>query len=122
MIAENENISGNSVAECWAVPSFIKVQGENKLVHSYIDGSRVLITGIRDDGDTNKSLASGIYGYQLAQAAELVRDYEGWKSEEFEEFKRYMMTTSFKSQAAESVFEKASEKSKVKPSEMVFSL
>lgn len=44
-------------------------------------------------GDTNMSLASGIYGYQLAQAAELVRDYEGWKSEEFEEFKRYMMTT-----------------------------
>lgn len=54
MIAGNENISGNSVAECWAVPSFIKVQGENKLVHSYIDGSRVLITGIRDDGEISE--------------------------------------------------------------------
>ena len=54
MIAGNENISGNSVAECWAVPSFINVQGENKLVHSYIDGSRVLITGIRDDGEISE--------------------------------------------------------------------
>ena len=54
MIAGNENISGNSVAECWAVPSFIKLQGENKLVHSYIDGSRVLITGIRDDGEISE--------------------------------------------------------------------
>lgn len=54
MIAGNENISGHSVAECWAVPSFIKVQGQNKLVHSYIDGSRVLITGIRDDGQISE--------------------------------------------------------------------
>ena len=44
-------------------------------------------------GDSNMSLASGIYGYQLAQAAELMRDYEGWSREDFEEFKRYMMKT-----------------------------
>lgn len=54
MIAGNENISGHSVAECWAVPSFVKVQGQNKLVHSYIDGSRVLITGVRDDGQISE--------------------------------------------------------------------
>lgn len=54
MIAGNENISGHTVAECWVVPSFIKVQGQNKLVHSYIDGSRVLITGIRDDGQISE--------------------------------------------------------------------
>ena len=44
-------------------------------------------------GDTNKSLASGIYGYQLANAAELVRDYEGWSREDFEEFKQYILKT-----------------------------
>ena len=54
MIAGNENISGHSVAECWAVPAFVKAQGQNKLVHSYIDGSRVLITGIRDDGQISE--------------------------------------------------------------------
>ena len=44
-------------------------------------------------GDTNKSLASGIYGYQLANAAELVRDYEGWSAEDREEFRQYILNT-----------------------------
>ena len=44
-------------------------------------------------GDTNKSLAAGLYGYGFAQAAEIVRDYDGWSREDFEEFKRYMLTT-----------------------------
>lgn len=42
-------------------------------------------------GDTNYALASGIYGYEFAQAAELVRDYEGWSKEEFEQFKQWML-------------------------------
>lgn len=44
-------------------------------------------------GDTNLSLAAGIYGYELANAAELMRDYDGWKEEDFEEFKQYMIRT-----------------------------
>lgn len=44
-------------------------------------------------GDSNQSLAAGIYGYQLAQAAELMRDYAGWSREDFDTFKRYMMQT-----------------------------
>lgn len=43
--------------------------------------------------DTNMSLAAGLTGYQFAQAAELMRNYEGWKREEFDEFKRYMLVT-----------------------------
>lgn len=42
-------------------------------------------------GNTNISLASGIYGYEFANAAELMRDYDGWSREEFEEFKRWMV-------------------------------
>lgn len=37
-------------AECWCVPSFITVGGKQKLIHSYLDGSRVRITGIKEDG------------------------------------------------------------------------
>ena len=44
-------------------------------------------------GDTNLSLAAGIYGYELANAAELMRDYEGWSQEDFNEFCRYMVRT-----------------------------
>ncbi len=42
-------------------------------------------------GDTNASLASGLYGYEFANAAELVRDYEGWKEADFVAFKRFML-------------------------------
>ena len=44
-------------------------------------------------GDTNLSLAAGIYGHQLANAAELMRDYEGWSRDDFEEFRQYMIKT-----------------------------
>ena len=30
-------------------------------------------------GDSNHALATGLYGYEFAQAAEIMRDYEGWK-------------------------------------------
>lgn len=42
-------------------------------------------------GDSNYALASGLYGYQFAQAAELMRDYEGWNNEDFEQFKQWML-------------------------------
>ena len=42
-------------------------------------------------GDTNISLASGIYGHEFANAAELMRDYEGWSREDFDEFRQWMI-------------------------------
>ncbi len=41
-------------------------------------------------GNSNMSLASGLYGYEFAQAAELMRDYDGWSRDDFEFFKAYM--------------------------------
>lgn len=43
-------------------------------------------------GDSNFALATGIYGYEFAQAAELMRDYEGWSAEDFQEFKDWMLS------------------------------
>ena len=43
-------------------------------------------------GDSNYALAAGLYGYQFAQAAELMRDYEGWSDEEFRQFKQWMLS------------------------------
>ena len=42
-------------------------------------------------GTSDQCLAKGIYGYEFAQAAELMRDYEGWSSEDFQTFKRWML-------------------------------
>lgn len=41
-------------------------------------------------GNSNVSLAAGIYGHQFANAAELVRDFEGWDEAEFETFKTWL--------------------------------
>ena len=42
-------------------------------------------------GDTNVSLAAGIYGHEWANAAELMRDYDGWSREDFETFRQWMV-------------------------------
>lgn len=43
-------------------------------------------------GTSDARLAVGLYGYQFAQAAELMRDYEGWSREDFETFRQWMLT------------------------------
>lgn len=42
-------------------------------------------------GDSNKFLASGLYGYQFANAAEMVRDYQGWAAADFKLFQQWMV-------------------------------
>lgn len=42
-------------------------------------------------GDSNKALGAGLYGYQFANAAELMRDYEGWAEADFAAFKKWLM-------------------------------
>lgn len=43
-------------------------------------------------GNSDQFLAVGLYGYQFAQAAELMRDYEGWSHDDFSEFQQWMLT------------------------------
>ena len=42
-------------------------------------------------GNSDQALALGIYGYEFAQAGELMRDYEGWNKEDFQLFKNWMI-------------------------------
>lgn len=42
-------------------------------------------------GDSNKALGAGIYGNQFANAAEIMRDYEGWSVEDFTVFKKWIV-------------------------------
>jgi len=44
------------------------------------------------DGNTNVSLRAGLYGYQLACAGELVRNYSGWAPADFAKFQNYVRT------------------------------
>ena len=42
-------------------------------------------------GNSNACLALGLYGYEFANAGELMRDYEGWKAVDFAAYKTWMM-------------------------------
>lgn len=42
-------------------------------------------------GDTNRSLASGIYGYEFAMAGELLRGYDGWEAQDFAAYQQWML-------------------------------
>ncbi|HEX7599265.1 MAG TPA: alginate lyase family protein, partial [Polyangia bacterium] len=44
-------------------------------------------------GDSNGQLRAGLYGYQLAAAAELMRDYSGWTASDWARLKDMMVTT-----------------------------
>lgn len=40
--------------------------------------------------DGHRLLAAGFIGYQFANPAEIMRDYPGWKKEDFEYFKEWI--------------------------------
>ena len=69
-----------------------QIDGSREHAHHAVD---VLMQWARTTkgigGDSNYALAAGIYGYQFAQAAELVRDYDGWSAEDFAFFKQWML-------------------------------
>lgn len=44
----------------------------------------------RISGDSNAQLAAGIYGYQFAVTAELMRDYSNWQPQDFKAFQKWM--------------------------------
>ena len=43
-------------------------------------------------GNSDRFLAAGIYGYQFANAAEIMRSYSGWKTTDFRRFQQMMLT------------------------------
>ncbi|MCR5313190.1 MAG: alginate lyase family protein, partial [Bacteroidaceae bacterium] len=69
-----------------------KIEGNEKCAKHAVD---VLMAWARTTklvtGDSNQCLAKGIYGYEFAQAAELMRDYEGWAKEDFQTYCRWML-------------------------------
>ena len=47
-------------------------------------------------GDSNKALGAGLYGFSFANAAEILREYDGWKAADFSKFKQWMLDVFYK--------------------------
>ena len=89
---DNYSTAFNDAAAAYQLAIRWKVSGDD----SYADASvRVLnawaSTCKTISGNSNTALAGGIYGYEFANAAEIMRDYSGWKKDDFEKFKQFMI-------------------------------
>ena len=98
--AKNTGVSGeNYIRACEdAAAAFQlalrwKISGEAK----YADASVKILNEWADvckkitANDNNQYLLCGFQGYTFANAAELLRDYEGWAAKDFEDFKQWML-------------------------------
>jgi hypothetical protein len=90
---ENYGQLYNDAAAAYALALRWKISGDARYADKAVEvlnaWSAVLV-GI--GGTSDKFLAAGIYGYQMANAAEILRTYGGWSAEDFARFQNMMMT------------------------------
>lgn len=88
---DNYSIAMNDAAAAYQLGLMWHISGENR----YADAAVGILNGWAKTckeitGDTNASLAGGIYGYEFAQAGELLRNYEGWNRSDFRKYQEWM--------------------------------
>lgn len=90
---ENYSTLFNDAAAAYAIALRWKISGDDAYADkavAILDAWSAKLTGI--DGTSDKFLASGIYGYQLADVAEILRGYRKWPAQNVDRFKKMMLT------------------------------
>src|SRR5580765_1614568 len=85
----------NDAAAAYALALRWKISGDSRYADTAVqilNAWSAVLVGI--GGTSDKFLAAGLYGYQMANAAEIMRTYSGWSAADFARFKT-MMTTVF---------------------------
>lgn len=91
--AENYPVLYNDAAAAYALALRWRISGDKDYADKAVEVLNAwssTLTGI--GGSSDRFLASGIYGYQLANAGEMLRDYRGWKPADFSRFQHMMLT------------------------------
>ncbi|RYX86397.1 hypothetical protein EON83_01635 [bacterium] len=83
----------NDVAAAYQLALRWKVTGDT----AYADKSIAILNAWsamlkQVTGNSDRFLAAGIYGYEIANAAEIMRSYPAWAKEDFERFQNMMLT------------------------------
>jgi hypothetical protein len=90
---DNYGNAYRDAAAAYQMGIMYKLTGETKYADKVVQILNAWATTNKSiTGDSNKFLASGIYGYQFANAAELVRAYSGWSAADFKTFQNWMVT------------------------------
>ncbi|QUP55678.1 hypothetical protein GO998_18130 (plasmid) [Ralstonia syzygii] len=89
--AQNYGILYNDIAAAYGCALRWKVSGDTAYADKavqYLDAWSSTLTLI--GGDTNAALAAGIYGYEFANAGEIMRSYAGWTASGLAAFQKMM--------------------------------
>jgi hypothetical protein len=88
---ENYRLLFNDTAAAYACALRWRVSGDRAYAEKAVEILNAWSATLKKlSGSTDVCLAAGIYGYQFANAAEIMRTYKGWKPEDFERFKTMM--------------------------------
>jgi hypothetical protein len=89
---ENYSLLYNDIAAAYACGLRWRISGDSAYADRAVEILNAWSTTLKHiDGTSDKFLASGIYGYEIANAAEIMRTYPGWKPEDFKQFQRMML-------------------------------
>ncbi|MBD7923209.1 alginate lyase family protein [Xanthomonas bonasiae] len=89
---ENYTLLYRDAAAAYALALRWKLGGDSRYADKAVEIMNAWsdkLTAIR--GTSDAALAAGIYGYEFANAGELMRDYKGWNGDDFNRFKRMML-------------------------------
>lgn len=94
---DNYSRAFNDAAAAYQLALRWKISGDDQYAQTAVNILNAWAsTCIRISGNSNTALAGGIYGYQFAAAAELLRDYKGWKASEFADYQKWMLDVFYK--------------------------
>ena len=91
--SENYALLYRDIAAAYGCALRWKVSGDTAYADKAVqimNAWSAVLTAIR--GTTDSALAAGIYGYEFANAAEIMRTYSGWAAADFERFQNMMRT------------------------------
>jgi Alginate lyase len=89
---ENYSLLYNDIAAAYALALRWKVSGDEAAAEkaaAILDAWSATLKEI--GGSSDRFLASGIYGYEFANAAEIMRTYKNWPEDRFNRFKAMML-------------------------------
>lgn len=96
----NYNTAAFDAGQAYQLALRWKISGDTKCADKAVqilnDWARTCTDGVNQtqyQTDSHRLLAAGFIGYQFANPAEIMRDYEGWKKEDFEFFKEWITKT-----------------------------
>jgi len=88
---ENYAVMFNDAAAAYALALRWRISGEREFADKAVQILNAWSSTLkRISGSSDLALAAGIYGYQWANAAEIMRTYAGWKPEELARFQKMM--------------------------------